>query len=110
MTEILGGIVLAAWAVFVLWGIVEIVRSAIRRDQWPPSFYAVGLIGACAIGGGSVMTLRAMLPDVFGLGFLLAAGGGLAMWGGGYGARQAVSPRKIAAPGGGEKLRIGSHH
>jgi hypothetical protein len=72
----------------VLWGIVEIVRSAIRRDQWPPSFYAVGLIGACAIGAGSVMTLRAMLPDVFGLGFLLAAGGGLAIWGVGYGARQ----------------------
>ena len=87
MTEILGGIVLAAWAVFVLWGIVEIVRSAIRRDQWPPSFYAVGLIGACAIGAGSVMTLRAMLPDVFGLGFLLAAGGGLAIWGVSYAAR-----------------------
>jgi hypothetical protein len=73
MTEILGGIVLAAWAAFVLWGIVEIVGSAIRRDQWAPSFYAVGLIGACAIGAGSVMTLRAMLPDVFGLGFLRAA-------------------------------------
>lgn len=87
MTEILGGIVLAAWAAFVLWGLIEIARSATRREQWPPSFYVVGLIGACAIGAGSVMTLRAMLPDVFGLGFLLAAGGGLAIWGVGYGAR-----------------------
>jgi hypothetical protein len=82
--EILGGIVLAAWAALVLWGIVEMARSAARREQWPPSFYVVGLIGACAIGAGSVMTLRAMLPDVFGLGFLLAAGGGLAIWGVGY--------------------------
>jgi hypothetical protein len=82
--EILGGIVLVVWAAFVLWGIVEIARSATRREQWPPNFYVVGLIGACAIGAGSVMTLRAMLPDVFGLGFLLAAGGGLAIWGVGY--------------------------
>lgn len=84
--EILVGIVLAVWAAFVLWGIVEIARSATRREQWPPSFYVVGLIGACATGAGLVMTLRTMLPDVFGLGFLLAVGGGLAIWSVGYGA------------------------
>jgi len=43
--------------------------------------------GACAIGAGLMMTLRTMLPDVFGVGFLLAGGGGLAIWGVGYGAR-----------------------
>jgi hypothetical protein len=88
MTEaMLGGMVLAAWAAFVVWAIVEIARSATRRKQWPPSLYVVGLIGAFAIGAGLVMTLRTMLPDVFGLGFLLAASGGLAICGVGYGAR-----------------------
>ena len=88
MTQaILGGIVLGAWALFVFWGVAEIIRSAVRREQWPPSFYLVGLIGACAIGAGSMMTLKTMLPDVFGLGFLLVVGGGLAIWGVGYGTR-----------------------
>lgn len=89
MTEeiVCGGIVLAAWAAFVLWGIVEIARSAIRRERLPPSYYVVGIIGAFAIGAGLLMMLGTMLPDWFGLGFLLAAGGGLAIWRVGYAAR-----------------------
>ena len=53
------------------------------------------------------MTLGTMLPDVFGLGFLLAAGGGLAIWGVGYGAMHRQGQWDMPPSRGGENFGLG---
>jgi len=79
MEDILVAVVLAVWAMLVLWGVGEITLSAKRRQMWPARLYVAGLISSFAMGAGLVLIFRNRLPFDF-LGAGLAVCGGIAIW------------------------------
>jgi hypothetical protein len=77
---LLGVLVLTAWAAAVLWGLGQTALSARKGHEWDRA-YLTGVVVGCALGAGVALAIKDILPfDAFGLGFLLAAGGGFAIW------------------------------
>ena len=95
---------LAAWAAVVLRGLERTAAAARKGRKWERA-YLVGLGVGCAFEVGVVLSMKNSLPlDTFGLGFLLAAGAGFAIWAFGRrgqpGKRKAVrSKRQTEQPG-----------
>ena len=79
MEDILVAVVLAVWAMLVLWGVGEITLSAKRRQMWPARLYVAGLISGFAMGSGLALIFRDRLPFDF-LGAGSAVCGGIAIW------------------------------
>jgi hypothetical protein len=89
---LLGVILLAAWAAVVLRGLARAALMARKGGKWERA-YLVGLGVGCALGIGVLLSVKNTLPlDTFGLGFLLAAGAGFAIWE--FGRRVATGRRK----------------
>jgi hypothetical protein len=79
---VLGAIVIAIWIAFVLWGVGAIALSAMRKPAKDAAQSCVaGLFAGGALAAGVILFMKNQLPfDVAGLGFVLAAGGGLWIW------------------------------
>ena len=77
---LLGAALIATWAAVVLRGLERTAVAARKGRKWERA-YLVGLGIGCALGVGVVLSVKNSLPlDTFGLGFLLAAGAGFAIW------------------------------
>jgi hypothetical protein len=80
MDTFLGVILIAAWAAVVLRALARTALAA-RTGRKREQSYLVGLAIGCAFGIGMVLSIKNSLPvDTFGLGFLVAAGAGFAIW------------------------------
>jgi len=72
---LLGAVLIATWAAIVLRGLERTAVAARKGRKWERA-YLVGLGVGCAFGVGVVLSIK----TPFGLGFLLAAGAGFAIW------------------------------
>src|SRR6516225_6949728 len=72
---LLGAVLIATWAAVVLRGLERTAVAARKGRKWERA-YLVGLAVGCAFGVGVVLSIK----TPFGLGFLLAAGAGFAIW------------------------------
>ena len=70
----LGAMLIAAWAAIVLRGLERTALAARKGRKWERAYF-VGLSVGFACGVGIVLSIKNSLP-----GFLLAAGGGFAIW------------------------------
>ena len=78
--QLLGAVIIAAWATFVLRGFWRTTVAAKKGRTWERA-YLVGLGVGCAFGVGVVLVDKNSLPlDTFVPSVLLAAGGGFAIW------------------------------
>jgi hypothetical protein len=71
---VLGAMLIAAWAAVVLRGLERTAVAARKGRKWDRA-YLVGLSVGSSFGVGIVLSIKNSLP-----GFLLAAGGGFAIW------------------------------
>jgi hypothetical protein len=77
---LLGAILIAAWAAVVLRGLARTALAARTGGKWERAYLA-GLAVGCAFAMGVVLSIKNSLPlDTFGLGFVLSAGAGFAIW------------------------------
>ena len=87
---LLGAVLIATWAAIVLRGLERTAVAARKGRKWERA-YLVGLGVGCAFGVGVVLSIK----TPFGLGFLLAAGAGFAIWA--FGRRVTEGKRKAPA-------------
>ena len=73
--RLLGAVLIATWAAVVLRSLERTAVAARKGRKWERA-YLVGLGVGCAFGVGVVLSIK----TPFGLGFLLAAGAGFAIW------------------------------
>ena len=80
MEVFLGGALIIAWVIVLLWAMAKTAARALRGDQFN-SGLAMGLIAGAAIAAGILLFIKHSLSslDTIGAGFVLALIGGVTL-------------------------------